>query len=106
MIIDMEENSNSPVGGVQTQFAALVNAANFLIYRVDCLQNASRQSLELAQLVGLLDAMILQILASLLGLEGISSGQSGAIHFAELTSASCSSVIRRSIEQCKKQMES
>lgn len=55
----MEDNSNSPVGGVQTQFAALVDAANFLIYRVDCLQNASRQSLELTQLVGLLNAMIL-----------------------------------------------
>lgn len=102
----MEDSSNPPIGGVQAQFAALVDAADFLIDRVDCLKNASRQSLELAQLVGLLDAMILEIFASLLGLEGIGSGQSGAIHFAELASASRSSVIRRSVEQWKQQMES
>lgn len=51
----------SPVGGIQAKFTAFINTGHVLVHGVNGLQNTSGQALEFAQFVGLLSAVVLQI---------------------------------------------
>ena len=52
----------TPVGRVEAQLSALVRRADLLVDRVDRLEDASAQLLELAQLDRLVDTVVLQVL--------------------------------------------
>lgn len=77
---------NLPIWRVETQVATLLNATDILIDRVDSFQNSARQTFKLAQLVGLLGAIVLQIFSAFVGLKGIRSRQCETVHFGKFTS--------------------
>lgn len=56
------------VRGVQAQFPALVHRAHVLVHRVDRFQDHAVQLLELAQLGGLLHAVVLHVIVTVGGL--------------------------------------
>lgn len=93
-----------PVGWVQAQIAALINAIDILIDRVDCFQNFARDTFEFAQLAGLLSAIILQVISTIVGFHIISASQGDTIHIGEFAQTRMTIEVSGSKQNDKKWM--
>jgi len=86
----------TPERGRQAEVAAFVQGLNVLVHRVHRLQNATRYALELAQLAGLLRAVVLQIVGAIVGRDVRLVRQRNAIHVRELAQSRVRIVVGRS----------
>lgn len=98
----------APVGRVEAELAALLGGADLLVDGVDRLEDAAGQLFEFAQLYGLVDAVVLEVLVvhgirvgllALLGdlLEGALAGHGQPIHIGELAVVGPVVVVGRSV---------
>lgn len=68
------------IGGRKTELTAIIDAANVLEDRVDSLENAAFQFLELAKLDGIIDAVVLHVIRVARWFESARSSHCVTIH--------------------------
>jgi hypothetical protein len=73
----------APVGGGEAQLATVIDGGNVLEHGVNRLEDTAVQFLELAQLNGIIDAVVLHVISVEGGLEGSGSGHGVTIHVGQ-----------------------